>query len=81
MRQKLILVAVMAMLTVPFSTGCSVWRQVSRPELWGLSLLETWEYDRHRRSGKSVLESRRAARQSIAAKKHTMERDAIDVSN
>jgi hypothetical protein len=50
-------------MAVSCSLGCSSYRQVSRPELWGMSLPETWEYDLLRSSGKSHSEARRFIRQ------------------
>ena len=50
-------------LILTISPGCSVWRQASRPELWGMSLPETWDYDMLRSSGVSHSEARRIIRQ------------------
>ena len=68
MRTRVSIILLGLCLMFSFTAGCSVWRQASRPELWGLSLPESWEYDYHRSSGMSVLESRRAARQHLKLK-------------
>lgn len=39
-------------------SGCTLWRYYSRPELWGLSHQESFEYDKLRQSGKSHGEAR-----------------------
>jgi len=78
MRSKLVLVCVLATLFLPVSTGCSVWKQVSRPELWGLGLPEMWEYDRLRNSGKSHKETRQITRQSRAATPVSQERETFE---
>jgi len=64
MRFTMAFVCLLATLILFTSTGCSIWRQVSRPELWGLSLPETWRYDSLRASGKSHLEARQIIRTS-----------------
>jgi hypothetical protein len=78
MRPKTTSIVGLAMLLVLFSTGCSVWRVVSCPELWGMSLPETWEYDLQRASGKSVQEARRAARQSVTMTKQQPEQNTTE---
>ncbi len=81
MRSKLLVVCVLATLLIPFSTGCSIWRQVTRPELWGLTLLETWEYDSLRKSGQSHAEARQTIRQKRAAPPVSQESEADEVQD
>ncbi len=67
MRLRMVLLCAAAVLLLPVSTGCSVYRYVSRPELWGMSLPESWEYDSLRHDGKSHSEARRIIRNSRQA--------------
>jgi hypothetical protein len=48
MRVKLRICALFVLTATVSTTGCTYWRYVSRPELWGMSLEESWEYDRQR---------------------------------
>ncbi|MDB4778260.1 hypothetical protein OAG68_02270 [bacterium] len=68
MRQAVSLCLV-ALLVIPNFPGCSIWRQASQPELWGLSLPETWSYGELRNSGKTHFEARRIIRQSRSGDK------------
>ena len=45
---KLRISVVLILLTTINSSGCTYWRHVSRPELWGMSIQEGWDYDRQR---------------------------------
>ena len=62
MPSKLIL---FCLLTIPL-TGCTIYRQASRPELWGLGPTEMWDYDSMRESGMSHAEARRILRERRA---------------
>lgn len=75
MRSRLLIICLLAASTLPFATGCSLYRQVSRPELWGLSLPESWEYDNLRNSGKSHFEARQMIWRSRQAPRAAPEHD------
>lgn len=66
MRSKLVLVCLLTALVLPMAAGCTYWRYGSRPELWGMGLLETWEYDSMRQSGMTHWEARRIIRERRA---------------
>jgi hypothetical protein len=60
MRAQSTFIVVLAILLLSCSSGCTYWRIASQPELWGLTIPETWEYGR--RPGELILEARRNAR-------------------
>lgn len=63
MRSNLILCCLVTALAIPSMSGCAIYRHYSRPELWGLSFTESWDYDLLRHSGRSHAEARRIIRE------------------
>lgn len=75
MRSRLVLFLLLTAVVLPYSTGCSIYRHASRPELWGMSLPETWEYDSLRKSGKSHSEARQIIWQRRNEPRATQDRE------